>query len=278
MSATLATEDILVIETPERVPLHFALASIGNRFIACAIDHTIQVLAIGLIALTAVILMNFPIIERAIYGAPKWVLAVMIIVLFLIFSGYFAFFEWAWSGQTPGKRWLKLRVLREDGRPITFWEAAVRNLLRTLDMMPAPFYSIGLISVFSTTRDQRVGDMVAGTVVVREREAEAPEFSQVFATPVSDPALRRSFKPVDFTASLSSLTEGEIQVVETFLRRRWDLADVPRQWMAWRVSLPILFKLRPTYDLTTFTYEGFLEELLHRYLEQHRFGRDSLTH
>ena len=235
-------------------------------------------LAIGLIALTAVILMNFPIIERAIYGAPKWVLAVMIIVLFLIFSGYFAFFEWAWSGQTPGKRWLKLRVLREDGRPITFWEAAVRNLLRTLDMMPAPFYSIGLISVFSTTRDQRVGDMVAGTVVVREREAEAPEFSQVFATPVSDPALRRSFKPVDFTASLSSLTEGEIQVVETFLRRRWDLADVPRQWMAWRVSLPILFKLRPTYDLTTFTYEGFLEELLHRYLEQHRFGRDSLTH
>jgi uncharacterized RDD family membrane protein YckC len=274
MSATLATEDILVIETPERVPLHFALASIGNRFIACAIDHAIQALAIGLIGLTALILTSFPSIERIIDGAPKWVVAVMILVLFLILAGYFAFFEWAWSGQTPGKRWLKLRVLREDGRPITFWEAAVRNLLRTLDMMPAPFYSIGLISVFSTTRDQRVGDMVAGTVVVREREAEAPEFSQVFATPVSDPALRRSFKPVDFTASLSSLTESEIQVVETFLRRRWDLSDVPRQWMAWRVSLPILYKLRPTYDLANFTYEGFLEELLHRYLQEHRFGRD----
>ncbi|HET7286649.1 MAG TPA: RDD family protein, partial [Pyrinomonadaceae bacterium] len=263
---------------PERVPLHFALASIGNRFLACAIDHTIQALAIGLIGLSALILTSFPSIESVLASAPKWVLAVVILVLFLILAGYFAFFEWAWSGQTPGKRWLKLRVLREDGRPITFWEAAVRNLLRTLDMMPAPFYSIGLISVFSTTRDQRVGDMVAGTVVVREREAEAPEFSQVFATPVSDPALRRSFKPVDFTASLSSLTESEIQVVETFLRRRWDLSDVPRQWMAWRVSLPILFKLRPTYDLTTFTYEGFLEELLHRYLQEHRFGRDSLTH
>ena len=275
MSATLATEDILVIETPERVPLHFALASIGNRFIACAIDHAVQVLTIALIGLTAVILMSFPSIEQVIAGAPKWVLAVMILMLFLIFAGYFAFFEWAWSGQTPGKRWLKLRVLREDGRPITFWEAAVRNLLRTLDMMPAPFYSIGLISVFSTNRDQRVGDMVAGTVVVREREAEAPEFSQVFATPVSDPALRRSFKPVDFTASLSSLTEAEIQVVETFLRRRWDLSDVPRQWMAWRVSLPILYKLRPTYDATTFTYEGFLEELLHRYLQQHRFGHSN---
>jgi hypothetical protein len=140
-------------------------------------------------------------------------------------------------------------------------------------MMPAPFYSIGLISVFASSRDQRVGDMVAGTVVVREREAEAPAFAQVFASPVSDPALRRSFKPVNFTADLNSLTESEIQVVETFLRRRWDLSDVPRQWMAWRVSMPILFKLRPGYDLETFTYEGFLEELLHRYLATHRFSQ-----
>src|SRR6476659_5700894 len=246
----------------------------GTRFIACAIDHAIQTFALVIIFLGFLLLANTSDIESAFSTAPKWVIAVMIILLFLILAGYFAFFEWAWSGQTPGKRWLKLRVLREDGRPITFWEAAVRNLLRTLDMMPAPFYSIGLISVFSTTRDQRVGDMVAGTVVVREREAEAPEFSQVFATPVSDPALRRSFKPVDFTASLSSLTEAEIQVIETFLRRRWDLSEVPRQWMAWRVAIPILYKLRPSYDLATFTYEGFLEELLHRYLQEHRFSRD----
>lgn len=271
MSATLATEDILIIETPERVPLHFALASIGNRFLACAIDHAIQATALALIGIAAVVIANIPILEQSLAGAPKWVYAVMIIVLFLIFAGYFAFFEWIWSGQTPGKRWLKLRVIREDGRPITFWEAAVRNLLRSFDMMPFPFYSIGFISVFSTTRDQRVGDMVAGTVVVREREAEAPAFAQVFATPVSDPALRRSFKPVNFTASLSSLTDSEIQVVETFLRRRWDLSDVPRQWMAWRVSLPILYKIRPSYDLESFTYEGFLEELLHRYLDEHRF-------
>ncbi len=271
MSATFATEDVLIIETPERVPLHFALASIGNRFIACAIDHGIQGLALGLIAITAAVLASFSFVEETLSSAPKWVYAVMIVLLFLVFAGYFAFFEWIWNGQTPGKRWLKLRVIREDGRPITFWEAAVRNLLRSFDMMPLPFYSIGLISVFSTTRDQRIGDMVAGTVVVREREAEAPAFSQVFAAPVSDPALRRSFKPVDFQAGLSSLTEQEIQVVETFLRRRWDLDDVPRQWMAWRVSLPILYKLRPTYDLNTFTYEGFLEELLHRYLQEHRF-------
>jgi uncharacterized RDD family membrane protein YckC len=274
VSASLATEEVLIIETPERVPLHFALASIGNRFLACALDHTIQGLVLVLIVVSGLIIANASsaTLENAVVSAPKWVYAVMIILIFLTFSGYFAFFEWIWSGQTPGKRWMKLRVIREDGRPITFWEAAVRNLIRTLDMMPAPFYSIGLISVFVTDRDQRVGDMVAGTVVVREREAEAPAFTQVFASPVSDPALRRSFKPVDFTASLNSLTEAEIQVVETFLRRRWDLADVPRQWMAWRVALPILFKIRPTYDLATFTYEGFLEELLHRYLREHRFS------
>ena len=274
MSASLATEEVLIIETPERVPLHFALASIGNRFLACALDHALQLAMLVLIVFVGAIIANATSasLERAIDSAPKWVYAIMIVLMFLTFAGYFAFFEWIWSGQTPGKRWMKLRVIREDGRPITFWEASVRNLLRTLDMMPAPFYSIGLICVFMNGRDQRVGDMVAGTVVVREREAEAPAFSQVFASPVSDPALRRSFKPVDFTANLNSLTESEIQVVETFLRRRWDLSDVPRQWMAWRVALPILYKLRPSYDLATFTYEGFLEELLHRYLREHRLS------
>src|SRR6185437_3367154 len=254
MSATLATEEVLVIETPERVPLHFGLASIGNRFLACAIDHAIQAVALGLIGISALIVASFSFFEQTFTSAPKWVIAVMIILLFLVFAGYFTFFEWIWSG-----------------RPITFWEASVRNLLRPLDMFPMGSYSIGLVAVFASTRDQRIGDMVGGTVVVREREAEAPDFMNVFATPVSDPAMRRSFIPVDFTASISSLTESEIQVVETFLRRRWDLNDMVRQWMAWRVSLPILYKLRPTYNLATFTYEGFLEELLHRYVQEHKF-------
>src|SRR6266446_7837326 len=261
MSATLATEDILVIETPERVPLHFALASIGNRFLACAIDHALQILALILMIIAFTLVANYSTFGEHLTNAPKWVKAALVVVLFLILSGYFAFFEWLWNGQTPGKRWLKLRVIREDGRPVTFWEAAVRNLLRSFDIMPWPFYSIGLISVFISSRDQRVGDMVAGTVVVREREAEAPAFAQVFGASVIDPALRRSFRPVEFTGSLSALTESEIEVVETFLRRRWDLADGPRQWMAWRVSMPIMFKIRPDYDLATFTYEGFLEEL-----------------
>jgi len=271
MSAVLTTDETLIIETPERVPLHFALASIGNRFIACAIDHAIQIVTLLALIILFSIIVSFAHLGDRISSAPKWVIALLIILMFLLMSGYFAFFEWLWQGQTPGKRWMKLRVIREDGRPISFFEATVRNLLRDFDIMPLPFYSIGLISVFITNRDQRVGDLVAGTVVVREREAEAPAFAEVFASPVSDPALRRSFKPVDFTGDVNMLTEQEISVVESFLRRRWELKDYPRQWMAWRVAMPILFKLRPQYDLATFTYEGFLEELLHRYREKHRF-------
>src|SRR2546428_6759835 len=168
MSA-VATDDTLIIETPERVPLHFALASIGNRFLACAIDHTLQILSALLMFIAFTLLANYSSLGDKLSNAPKWVYAVLILVVFLIISGYFAFFEWIWNGQTPGKRWLKLRVIRDDGRPVTFWEATVRNLLRSFDMMPAPFYSIGLISVFISSSDQRVGDMVAGTVVVRER-------------------------------------------------------------------------------------------------------------
>jgi uncharacterized RDD family membrane protein YckC len=203
--------------------------------------------------------------------APKWVVAVIILAVFVIWSSYFVIFEWAWNGQTPGKRWLRLRVIREDGRPVTFWEAAARNLLRIFDIMPFPFYSVGLVCVFASSQDQRIGDLVAGTVVVREREAQAPSFEQVFAAPTSDVALRRSFMPVPFTASLDALNERELEVVEAFLRRRWDLPDAPRQWMAWRVATPILNKIRPAFDPAIFTYEGFLEELLHRYRAEYRF-------
>jgi uncharacterized RDD family membrane protein YckC len=271
MSATVANEETLVIETPERVPLHFALASIGNRFLACAVDHGLQAFAMLLVGLVFLWTGYGTRLGDRVSQMPKWLLAAVIVLVFVLWSGYFAIFEWLWNGQTPGKRMLRLRVIREDGRPVTVWEAAARNLLRVFDMMPFPFYSIGLVSVFMSSRDQRVGDFVAGTVVVREREAQAPTFEEVFAAPTSDVALRRSFQPVLFKGDADALSESEIEVVEMFLRRRWELAAAPRQWMAWRVATPILYKLKPEFDRETFTYEGFLEELLHRYRSAHRF-------
>jgi uncharacterized RDD family membrane protein YckC len=269
-SAFIETEETLVIETPERVELHFALASIGNRFLACAFDHLLQILLMLLLVFAGNLISDFNTLRELWADAPKWLQALLIIQIFLILSGYFVVFEWLSNGQTPGKRWLKLRVIREDGRPITFWEAAVRNLLRFFDIMPLPFYSVGLISLFITKSDQRVGDLVAATVVIRERETEAPSFNEVFSAPVSDVALRRTFKQQPFTADLKALQESEIEVVEAFLRRRFDLPETARDWMAWRVATPILYKLRPRYDAQQFKYEAFLEELVHRYREERR--------
>lgn len=277
MSPIIETEETLIIETPERVPLAFALASIGNRFLAVAIDHAIQYFTIFVVVyafINASGVLDAAPPAQIFADMSKWTLAILIIAVFLIFAGYFVFFEWLWNGQTPGKRLLKLRVIREDGRPITLWEALARNLLRIFDAIPGfvlPVYSIGLISIFASGRDQRIGDMFAGTVVVRERAGEAPTFAETFSNPIADAAFRRVNKPTPFQADTGTITFAEIEVVESFLRRRWDLTERQRIWMAWRVALPLMYKLKPAYDLQNFSYEGFLEELVHRFHSKQRF-------
>ena len=276
----IETEETLIIETPERVQLEFALASIGNRFLAVTIDHFIQYLSIILIAWIFLSLAGFtsgdvwdtP--DRLFAEAPKWTIAILIIVVFLIFAGYFILFEWLWNGQTPGKRLMKLRVIREDGRPLTLWEAIARNLLRICDAAPGfvlPVYSVGLIVIFLSGRDQRVGDIFAGTVVIRERTDEAPTFAETFSKRTTDVAFSRVQKPTGIKADVGLLSEMEVEVVESFLRRRWDLTDRQRSWMAWRIALPIMYKLKPAYSLEDFTYEGFLEDILHRFHAKQRF-------
>ncbi len=272
-------EETLIIETPEHVELNFALASLGNRFLACAIDHTIQAASITLVSLIATAVsteidrFTTATIEKVTSG-NLWVTALVGLVTFVIIFGYFAFFEAVWSGQTPGKRWLRLRAIKEDGRPLNAFEALLRNILRIADMFPPPFYSIGIFFVFANARSKRLGDLVAGTVVIKERTAEAPSFDEVFAEETDesfdtgygfDMARRRIAPLVEFKGEIRMLTPAEIEVVEAFLRRRYDLPELPRQWMAWRVALPLLNKIRPQFEPDSFTYEGFLEELLARY-------------
>ncbi len=279
-SGVIETEETLIIETPERVPLEFALASIGNRFLAVSVDHFIQYLSIFVAAWLFLSLAGYSSADLAdtpdqwVSEMPKWMIALLIIVLFLIFSSYFIVFEWLWNGQTPGKRLMKLRVIRDDGRPLTLWEAITRNLLRVCDAVPGfivPVYSVGLIVIFASSRDQRVGDIFAGTVVVRERESEAPTFAETFSSRIRDSAFIRTQEVVEIKADANSLTGSEIEVVESFLRRRWDLTDRQRLWMAWRIALPLMFKLKPSYSNENFTYEGFLEEILHKFHAKQRF-------
>lgn len=276
----IETEETLIIETPERVQLEFALASIGNRFLAVAVDHFIQYSVIALIAWAAVSLLGSGSsggvdgVEAIFSEMPKWTVAALIIAIFLAFASYFIVFEWLWNGQTPGKRLLNLRVIREDGRPLTLWEAIARNLLRICDAIPGfvlPVYSVGLIVIFLSDKDQRLGDIFAGTVVIRERLDEAPTFAETFSNPISDTAFSRVQRKIETNANVSNLTESEVEVVERFLRRRWDLTDRQRLWMAWRIALPLMYKLKPNYEIADFTYEGFLEEILHRFHARQKF-------
>jgi hypothetical protein len=143
--------------------------------------------------------------------------------------------------------------------------------MRGADIMPFPFYSIGIISVFSSSRAKRLGDYVANTVVIKERIAEAPSFDDVFDSEVIDTAMRRIAPAVDFHGDVRAVTSSEILAVETFLRRRYDIPEHPRQWLAWRIAVPLLEKIRPYYDPANFNYEGFLEELLSRYRVQAKY-------
>src|SRR5256885_12415907 len=121
-AGAIETEETLVIETPERVPLHFALASIGNRFLACTVDHALQLLLALLAFIFFSIIGEYSSVGAALKEAPKWVQAILIIVIFLIWPTHFIFLHWPWYGQTAGKRWPRLRVIRDDRRPITFSE------------------------------------------------------------------------------------------------------------------------------------------------------------
>ena len=98
-------------------------------------------------------------------------LALLILAAFVLYYGYFAVFETMWSGQTPGKRAIGIRVIAASGRPLGAVDAILRNLLRIVDQMPG-MYAVGLLAIFLTSRNQRLGDLAAGTVVVHDRPIE----------------------------------------------------------------------------------------------------------
>ena len=166
-----------------------------------------------------------------------WAAAITVLVIFAIYWGYFVIFETLWSGQTPGKRIMRLRVVREDGRPVRFFEVFTRNLLRlTLDFQPFPTYAIGVISIIFSARSKRVGDFVAGTVVVKERATEAPTLAEIInISNIEQQRIERA-APAPFSADTRLLAENELRAVQTFLKRRYELTRstarrLPSDWL-----------------------------------------------
>ncbi|HET9532834.1 MAG TPA: RDD family protein [Blastocatellia bacterium] len=259
-------DDELVIETPERVELHYILANVGNRFLAAAIDHLIQIAVLVVILLTALSLSSWRLFDNM----GTWTAALTLLAGFAIYWGYFVLFETLWSGQTPGKRIMRLRVVREDGRPIRFFEAFVRNLLRlALDFQPFPSYAIGVVSIIFSERSKRLGDFVAGTVVVKERATEAPSLDEIIR--ISEVEQRKIDRAavVQFAANTRLLTERELRAVETFLKRRYELPEPNRTALAARIAYPITNKLGITES--NLSPEAVLEEVERQHRAQSRY-------
>jgi uncharacterized RDD family membrane protein YckC len=213
--------DRIVIETPEQISLELPLAGIGSRSLALALDTLIQVAA-GLALFVIWISFRAPGLGCSSGGAnpgSAWTAALLVLAAFLLQFGYFAYFEAIWNGQTPGKRYLRLRVIRRGGQPISAYEAVTRNLLRIVDSIPV-IYAVGILCALLSPQSKRLGDYVAGTVVVHERPIElTTEANGTSAGP--EPAM------TELPAGVQLATD-EFLLVETFFARRHQLTPEVR--------------------------------------------------
>jgi uncharacterized RDD family membrane protein YckC len=246
----------LTIETPEQIDLEFPLAGLGSRALAMMFDTLIQ--AVVVLVVFIVLALTEPDLASHWVGARNWTIAIVVFGAFCLYWGYFAFFEVIWNGQTPGKRHAKIRVISETGRPVTVFEAIARNFLRVIDSFAA--YAVGCIAIAIDTRNRRLGDMVAGTVVVHEVEPQEDAYWYATSNP-SVPGLLQT---------VTKLSIQELQLIEAFLNRRLDLPPERRQQTANEIAerigrrLGIASTERPSD-------ETFLEEVTRSFRDSARY-------
>jgi len=160
--------------SPEKVYLKLNLAGVGSRFAASLIDGIFQGLLTSFLPLIVSLFGFWGGFGHSLGNKATALFAVgFMIIEVVILGGYSIFFETIWNGQTPGKRFIKIRVVQENGSPVTFLMVLIRNVLRVIDMLPFA-YGIGMLAVMFSKKNQRLGDMAAGTVVVREKGDAAP--------------------------------------------------------------------------------------------------------
>lgn len=213
-------DDRLSIPTPEGVDLELVLAGLGSRLVAGIIDYAVQ--GVVLLALT---FLGFALAGDGNSGG--FLLAGLVLASFLVSFGYPVAFETLASGRTPGKRATGLRVVRLGGEPVGFLASAVRNLLRLVDSLPG-IYAVGAASILFSRRNQRLGDLAAGTLVVRERRAPLPSAP----APVPDFAVADRYATWD----VSGITSFELVTVRRFLERRWQLDPHARGRLGWELA------------------------------------------
>jgi uncharacterized membrane protein SpoIIM required for sporulation/uncharacterized RDD family membrane protein YckC len=202
----------LEVETPEHVVLDLEIAGVGSRALAAIIDMIVLIGSLLGVMTVLAILGGYGLTVGRLGGA------ILLLGGFVVWTGYFIFFEGLRQGQTPGKRAVGIRVVMDTGYAVTLSAAAVRNLLRTADFLPPP-YLIGALLVALHPRAKRLGDMVAGTVVARDRPAET-----AVTRPRAQPAV-----PAD---TLPELTDAEFQLLGQFVAREAQLTPGARNRLA----------------------------------------------
>lgn len=270
--------DQLSIETPELVSISMPLAGIGSRFIAIFIDYLIwAAVAIVLSILAAIVLPGLALFARV---SANWAAGIYILSLFFMQWGYFTLFEALDNGRTPGKHIAKIRVIHRSGRAISFVESLARNLVRVVDYLPG-LYAVGLISIFVSRQNQRLGDMVAGTLVVRDRPVESPHWGELGSRTITAPALASSAadaSPGDRlrtpphlhvvlpASEIAKLSASDLEVLESFFARRLDMSLETRAMLAQRIAAAIHAKSGLAIPADT-TVETFLEAVAHHMRE-----------
>jgi len=217
----MSSGDKLTIETPEQTVLEFPLAGIGSRSLALAIDTLVQIAVLIVLGLVAGIISYEGFLPRI---GKQYVYAILIFIAFFSQFGYFALFEAIWNGRTPGKRWIHLRVIMDSGRPVSAQGAILRNLMRIVDSLPS-IYAVGIITSLISPQNKRLGDYLAGTVVIQEKSIEADR-SLWDATPTTLLA----------TSEFPKLNAAELQLVEAYLDRRSSLENEVRKSMARQIA------------------------------------------
>jgi uncharacterized RDD family membrane protein YckC len=261
--------DQLSIETPELVSIDLSLAGIGSRCLAVLIDYLIQGVTvwIGFLLFALLISGTAGSAPAAHINSPtayKWGLAIGIAIPFLLHWGYFTLFEAFWNGQTPGKRLVKLRVIQQSGRALGLFESMSRNLIRFIDMLPV-FYFVGALCVFVNRRQQRLGDMAAGTLVVHSTPVDTPFIpaggrtftAASFERPVEEaPTFISTGLQLD---AVSRLDHEDLQMIDNFLARRLDLPLDVRAKLAQKLAQRMASKM--LQELPAANDETFLESL-----------------
>jgi uncharacterized RDD family membrane protein YckC len=254
------------LQTPESVELEFTLAGVGSRALAVSIDYPL-LLMIWALWLTLLAQLLEPLgqlldpmgISRG--DMLNWMLAIAILTSFAIFNGYFALFETLWQGQTPGKRLVKIRVIRDDGRPVRLGQAVMRALLMPIDN----FMFLGFFMVLLGQREKRVGDWVAGTVVIQE---ESPQVGSS-AFPLSGQA-QNVADALQESADFTGFLPDDFAVVREYLRRRSGLEPQAKKTTALNLARQVRGILKLEQLPFEMNADEFLEGVYLAYQQQHQ--------